>query len=357
MADQDDAEKTEEPTPKKLSEARNKGQIAQSKEINSFALLLGALLLIAVAASFVASRLYAPLAILVEQSAVYRIDAVSAGTILWDLTVSTLIALSPVFGAIMVLALMATLGQAGFLFTAETITPKLDKISPIKGFQRLFSLRAIVEFVKGIFKMIVVGTVAVLLMIPAFDRMEVLLQMDPRLLLEEMQILIIRLLLGVVAIMAIIAIADFVYQKYEHIKQLRMSRQEIRDEHKQSEGDPHVKARLRQIRTERARQRMMSAVPQADVVVTNPTHFAVALQYDTDTMAAPMVVAKGVDGVAFRIREVADENNVPIVENPPLARALFGGVDLDQQIPEEHYAAVAQIISYVWSLKGKRKAG
>ena len=178
--------------------------------------------------------------------------------------------------------------------------------------------------------------------------------MDVRQLLEEIQTLVVRLLIGAAAIMAVIAVADYIYQKYEHIKQLKMSRQEIRDEHKQSEGDPHVKARLRQIRHERARQRMMSAVPQADVVVTNPTHFAVALKYDTETMAAPVVVAKGVDNVAFRIREVADENDVPIVENPPLARALFGGVELDQQIPEEHYQAVAQIISYVYRLKGRR---
>lgn len=354
MSDQDQSEKTEEPTPKKLADARKKGQIPNSKEVNSFALLLGATLLVGIAGPFVAIRVFGTLAGLVDKSGSMPIDTGNTGEILFDAVSSVLIAMSPVFAALIVLAIAASMAQSGVLFSTESIQPKLDKISPIKGFGRLFSLRSLVEFLKGIAKLIVVGAVAITLVLPELDRLEVIVQMDVRQLLEEIQTLVIRLLMGVVAIMAVIAIADYVYQKYEHIKQLRMSRQEIRDEHKQSEGDPHVKARLRQIRTERARQRMMAAVPQADVVVTNPTHFAVALQYDTEVMAAPTVVAKGADNVAFRIREVADEHDVPIVENPPLARALFGGVDLDQQIPEEHYQAVAQIISYVYRLKGKR---
>ena len=357
MSDQDQSEKTEEPTPKKLSEARKKGQIATSKEVNSFAVLLGAALVVGIAGPFVALRIYAPLAGIVEKAGTMPIDQGSTGEILYDTFATVLIAMSPVFAVFIVLALAASMGQSGILFTTEPLTPKLDKISPIKGFSRLFSLRSIVEFLKGIAKMGVVGTVAVVLVMPELDRLEIIVQMDVRQLLEEIQTLLIRLLIGVTSIMAIIAVADFLYQKYEHIKQLKMSRQEIRDEHKQSEGDPHVKARLRQIRHERARQRMMAAVPQADVVVTNPTHFAVALKYDTSVMAAPTVVAKGVDNVAFRIREVAEEHQVPIVENPPLARALFGGVDLDQQIPEEHYQAVAQIISYVYRLKGGRMMG
>lgn len=354
MSDQDDADKTEEPTPKKLAEARKKGQIPQSKEVQNFAVLLGMALVVGIAGPFVALRVYSPLASIVERSGDFQIDLGSTGEILYDAVFSVILALSPVFGVFVILALASSLGQSGILFTAETITPKLEKLSPISGFKRLFSLRSLVEFLKGIFKMVVVGTVAVLLVMPEFDRLEVIVQMDIRQLLEEMQTLVIRLLFGVVSIIAVIAIADYVYQRYEHIKQLRMSRQEIRDEHKQSEGDPHVKARLRQIRGERARQRMMSAVPRADVVVTNPTHFAVALQYDTEVMAAPVVVAKGADAVAFRIRDVAKTNDIPIVENPPLARALYGGVEIDQQIPEEHYQAVAQLISYVYRLKGKR---
>jgi len=354
MSDQDQSEKTEEPTPKKLSEARKKGQIPNSKEVNSFALLLGATLVIAIAGPFVAIRVYSPLAGLVEQSGTMAVDGGATGEILYELVLSVLTALSPVFGTLIVLAILASMSQSGILFTTGPIEPKLEKISPIKGFSRLFALRSIVEFLKGIVKLIIVGGLAVSLVLPELDRLEVIVQMDVRQMLEEILTLVLRLLSGVVAIMAVIAIADYIYQKHEHIKQLKMSRQEIRDEHKNSEGDPHVKARLRQIRTERARQRMMAAVPQADVVVTNPTHFAVALQYDTEVMAAPTVVAKGVDNVAFRIRDLAKANDVPIVENPPLARALFGGVDLDQQIPEEHYQAVAQIISYVYRLKGQK---
>jgi flagellar biosynthetic protein FlhB len=149
----------------------------------------------------------------------------------------------------------------------------------------------------------------------------------------------------------VFAIADYIYQRYEFMKQMRMSVQDIKDEHKQSEGDPHVRAKLRQIRAEKGRQRMMSAVPSADVVVTNPTHFAVAMQYDGDSMAAPVVIAKGGDAVALRIREIANENKIPIVENPPLARALFATVDIDQEVPPEHYKAVAEVISYIMTLK------
>ena len=357
MSDEDQSEKTEEPTPKKLSEARKKGQIATSKEVNSFAVLLGAALVIGVAGPFVALRVYSPLAGLVEKAGTMPIDQGSSGIVLFDVFMSVIIAMSPVFAVFIVLALAASMGQSGILFTTDPISPKLEKISPIKGFGRLFSLRSLVEFLKGIAKMGIVGAVALVLVMPELDRMETIVQMDVRQLLDEIQTLLMRLLIGVTSIMAVIAIADYIYQKYEHTKQLKMSRKEIRDEHKQSEGDPHVKARLRQIRHERARQRMMTAVPQADVIVTNPTHFAVALKYDTEVMAAPTVVAKGADNVAFRIREVAQEHDVPIVENPPLARALFGGVELDQQIPEEHYQAVAQIISYVYRLKGSRLSG
>ncbi len=354
MADQDDADKTEEPTPKKLAEARKKGQIAQSKEVQNFALLFGMALVIAVIGPYIAFNVYLPLAGVVEKSGVLPIDTGSAGSVLTEIFSDTLLTVLPVFAVFVALGLLAGLGQSGILFTTEPLGFKLERISPISGFKRLFSLRSIVEFLKGLVKMAIVGAVAAILLMPEFDRLEVLVQMDVREILTEVEVLLLRLLGGVVAIMAFLAFADYLYQRYEHIKQNRMSRQEIRDEHKQSEGDPQIKARLRQIRSERARQRMMAAVPQADVVVTNPTHFAVALQYDVDAMSAPTVVAKGADAVAFRIRDVANQNDVPIVENPPLARALYAGVEVDEQIPEEHYKAVAQIISYVYRLKGRK---
>jgi len=354
---QDDSQKTEEPTARKLSEARKKGQLAQSKEVSNFSTLLGMTFMVALLSPFMALQLYGSLSRVFEKAPLVHVDAGSTGEILFDLTSDTLLALSPMFGMFIVLALLSNIGQTGLLFTTDPITPKLEKISPIGGLKRMFSLKSIVEFLKGIVKLTIVASIAYMLVSPELDRAEQLMDMDLIEVLREIQTLVIKLMIGVLSFMFVVAVADFFYQRYEFLKQMRMSRQEIRDEHKQSEGDPQVKARLRQIRTDRARRRMMSAVPQADVVVTNPTHFAVALKYDTETMAAPTVVAKGADTVAQRIREIAKENKVPVVENPPLARALFAGVEIDQQVPETHYKAVAQVISYVYRLKGKKMAG
>lgn len=354
MSDSQDAsEKTEEPTGKKLSDARKKGQIAQSKEVTNFASLLALTLSVTILAPYMALQLYTAMAVVIEHSAVARIDAGSVGEILTGLVLDTMLAIAPTLGTVMVLGLSASLFQSGILFTTEPIMPKFEKLSPLAGAKRLFSVKSLVEFGKGIIKLSIVAYIAYVLMSPELDRAEDLLDMDVVDILREVQTLVIRLMFGVLGFMSVVAVADYVYQKYEHTKQLRMSRQDIRDEHKQSEGDPQVKARLRQIRADRARRRMMAAVPKADVVVTNPTHYAVAMVYDTAAMAAPVVVAKGSDAVALRIREVAKEHNVPIVENPPLARALFASVEVDEQIPEIHYKAMAQVISYVYRLKGR----
>jgi flagellar biosynthetic protein FlhB len=243
--------------------------------------------------------------------------------------------------------------QNGLIFSTETIKPKLSKLSLSKGLKRLFSSRSVVEFVKGVFKIVIVSAVIVLLLWPEREVIFMVTSMDMIQFMGVLQSLAVRVLIGVLSIMTIIAVADYLYQKQQHTKELRMSKQELKEEYKQSEGDPMIKARLRQIRTERARRRMMSAVPDADVVVTNPTHYAVALKYDHDTMDAPVLLAKGIDSIAFRIREVAEENGIPVVENPPVARALYDNVDMDQPIPSEHYKAVAEIIGYVMGLKNK----
>lgn len=354
---QDDSQKTEEPTSKKLADARKKGQIAQSKEVSNFSTLLGMTFMVALLTPFMALQLHGSMSRVFHKAALVHLDAGSAGEIMFDLTLDAMIALAPALGMFMVLALIANISQSGLLFTTDPITPKLEKLSPLSGLKRMFSLKSVVEFLKGIMKMSIVGAIAYKLMSPELDRAEQLLDMDLVEVMSEIQTLVVKLLIGVLGFMFVVAVADFIYQRYEFMKQMRMSRQEIRDEHKQADGDPQVKARLRQIRMDRARRRMMTAVPQADVVVTNPTHFAVALKYDTETMAAPTVVAKGADTVALRIREVANENKVPIVENPPLARALFAAVEIDQQIPESHFKAVAQVISYVYRLKGRKMTG
>jgi flagellar biosynthetic protein FlhB len=353
MSEQDDASKTEEPTPKKLQDARNKGQIPQSKEIGSFGVLAAFAVAVTVLAPYSASMTHGRLKVLMEQSGTISLDVGNTGEVLMSTILSIFLYMSPIFAMFLVVALVVQLGQVGFLLSAEPITPKLSKISPIAGFKRLFSAKSLVEFLKGLAKMSVVGFIAYIAAAPEFNRLEAMIQLDLVDILLEVQILVIRILIGVLIVLFLIASLDYAYQVYEHIKQNRMTRQEVRDEHKQAEGDPHVKARLRQIRADRARQRMMASVPRADVVITNPTHFAIALSYNEDEMVAPVVVAKGADDVAFRIREVANDHNVPIVENKPLAQALFATVEIDQQIPPEHYQAVAQVISYVYKLKGK----
>jgi flagellar biosynthetic protein FlhB len=196
--------------------------------------------------------------------------------------------------------------------------------------------------------------VAAALFWPVFGEAELYISLDAVALMDLLRDLSGRMLVGVLAVVSVIAALDYLYQRFEFTKSMRMSRQELKDELKQTEGDPHVKARLRQIRMERARRRMMAAVPDADVVITNPTHFAVALVYDMETMAAPRLVAKGTDRIALRIREVAEEHDVPVVENPPLARALHAGVELDAEVSPEHYKAVAEVIGYVMRLRGER---
>lgn len=347
---QDESQKTEEPTPKKLEEGRKKGQVATSREVASFAVLLcgGAVVLFS---PYLVQPVFRISRGLVERAAVLPIDKASVAAVFSDLLMAALMTVGPVFALIMFVAASASLAQSGFLISGHPLQPQLSRISPIAGFKRLFSLKSVVELVKGVVKMTLVGAVAYILLRPEFDRFGVLVQMEPMDLLGEILFLIIRLMGGVLILLSVFAIADYTYQRYEFMKQMRMSVQDIKDEFKQSEGDPHVRAKLRQIRAEKGRQRMMAAVPTADVVVTNPTHFAVAMKYDGDSMAAPVVVAKGGDDVALRIREIANENKVPIVENPPLARALFATVDIDQEVPPEHYKAVAEVISYIMSLK------
>ena len=264
--------------------------------------------------------------------------------------------MAPVFGLTLIAASVSGFVQHGFLLTTDKLQPKLENISLLKGVKRMFSLKSIVEFIKGILKMAIVGAVAFALIEPQMERITSAIYMAPSDILYLLWTLALRMIAGVCAVVTLIAGVDFLYQRFEFHKSMRMSKQDIKDEMKQTEGDPIIKSRLRQLRIEKSRKRMMAAVPEADVVITNPTHYAVALKYTSGEMAAPVVVAKGLDNIALRIRQVAKDSDVPIVENPPLARALHGGVKIDQAIPEDYYRAVAEVIGYVWKLKGKRRA-
>lgn len=351
--EQDVSQKTEEATPRKLLEAREKGNVISSQEVSHFAVLLAGALIAAFLGPFLANKLVTAVGGLLFNFHVIDVDAANIGVILKNVILQVGLGMFPLVAVVFIFAIGAKLLVSGFLFSSESLKPSIERISPIKGFSRLFSLKSLIEFLKGIVKLTIVGAIAVLIALPVFDKVELLMQMDIIETVEETQSIITKMFIGVVAIMAIIAALDYMYQRFEYLKQMRMSRQEVKDEFKQSDGDPLVRGRLRQIRTERARARMMAAVPEADVVVTNPTHFAVALKYEMASMNAPRLVAKGADEVALRIRDVANENEVPVVENPPIARALFETADIDDEIPPEHYKAVAEIISYVFKLKNK----
>ena len=261
--------------------------------------------------------------------------------------------IGPILLFFLLLGFLSTFIQVGRTFSWEKMALQFRNMNPISGVKRLFSPRSLVEFGKGLIKLLVVGMVLVFVAIPLLADIELFPGFDLLVSFERIRDIALIFVFWTVAIMSIVACLDYVFQRYDHKKKLRMTKWEVKDERRNLEGDPKVKARLAQIRQERQRARMIAKVTKADLVITNPTHYAVALQYDMNTMPAPVLVAKGIEELAIRIREVADENEVPIVENPPLARALYAAVELDESIPEHLYQAVAEVIGYVFRLKGK----
>jgi flagellar biosynthetic protein FlhB len=355
MAGSDDSDKTEDPTSKRLDDARKQGQVANSREVNNL-FMMGALTLsVVMFGTSIAGEIKAMAMPFVEAPDQIPTDLGHLQTIGWHFFSGLLMA-----GVVpLVIALAAAIGsgylQFGLLWSAENMMPSLDKISPMAGFKRIFSLRSLNEFLKGLLKIAIVGTVATSLLLPAVRHVHGLIGLEPIQLLETAKSEVTHLLFGVLCVIIVITIFDVFYQRFQHIRGLRMSRQELKEEFKDTEGDPLVKGKLRQLRMERARRRMMAEVPKSDVVVTNPTHYAVALKYDQGTMAAPRVTAKGTDKVALRIRELARDNDVPVIENPPLARGLYASVEIDQEITPEFYKAVAEVISYIMKLKRARR--
>ena len=351
--EQDQSQKTEEPTLKKLEDARKKGQGVNSREVTNLFMLVAAAIVVAVVLPGVMGDVSTSMRPFIAEPHLIKIGDGEAPGGLAKVGTSLLGALAAPLAIFVVAALAAGLVQRGFNVSAESMKPELKKISPLKGLKRMFSLRSFAEFAKGIAKLVIVGAVGVATIMPEMDSLELLTSVSTLQFMERIHELVLRLLVGVCSILALIAGLDYLYQRFEFMKQMRMSRQEIKDEYKQAEGDPAIKGKIRQLRQERARTRMMAAVPDADVVITNPAHFAVALKYNSDKMNAPVLVAKGADLVAKRMREIAEESNVPIVRNPPLTRALYATAELDQEIPADHYKAVAEVIGYVWRLKGK----
>jgi flagellar biosynthetic protein FlhB len=346
-----DSDKTEDPTGKRVGEAREKGQVGKSREVDHWFMLLAITLVIFIFGPRMGSDLKDMLIVFIAQTNQIPVDQNALQGIFLRLATKLAFMLAPSIALLLVAGVGSGLLQHGFLFSPQRLMPQWSRLSFGNGFQRLFSWGAIVEFAKGALKLVILGGFCYWLLKGDFDQLEKYIFLDPGQILALVDKLALKLLAGFLAMLAFIASLDFIYQKFSLMRSLRMTKEEVREEHKQSEGDPMVKGRLRQLRMERARRRMMQAVPKADVVITNPTHFAVALKYDAAKMTAPQLVAKGQDLVAKRIRDLAVEHNVPIVENPPLARALFASVELDQEIPPEHYKPVAEVIGYVMRLR------
>ncbi|MEQ8747604.1 flagellar biosynthesis protein FlhB [Pyruvatibacter sp.] len=348
----DESEKTEEASSKKLEEAHKKGDVAKSQEVSAWFGMIGIALIIALLAGPMASQLAQPLSTFLAEPHAYDMDGGNILRIVQRLGVMVFLALALPLLLLMVMAVIGNLVQHKPVFSAENMKPKFSKISPLAGLKRIFGPIGLMNFVKGLAKLTIVSVIAFLVIWPERDMLGSLMRVELAMIPLIMQQLALKLVIGIIAVLTIIAALDFAFQKAQWAKKQRMTQKEVKDEYKQMEGDPALKGKLRQIRAERGRKRMMAQVPDATVIVTNPTHYSVALKYE-EGMAAPICVAKGVDLVAFRIREVAREHNIPLVENVPLARALHATVEVDDEVPPEHYKAVAQVIGYVMKLKGK----
>ena len=353
MADEEDqSSKTEEPSHKRLEDAAERGELGRSQEINHWFMFAAAALSLAVFASALSRQLTGTLLPFVAAPHAFATDTAALLIVIRDLVFRIGAAALPAVAVFVVLAIAASVLQARPTLNVDKIMPDWKRVSPMAGFGRYFSVHNLVEFGKGLGKISIIGAVALYVIWPKRSWLPQMVALDIVTILPLAGRLIMQLLGAVLAVLTVVAGADLLYQKLSSRNKLRMSKQEMKDETKESEGDPMIKGRLRQMRMQISRRRMMAAVPMADVIITNPTHYAVALKYDPLTMPAPKIVAKGADAIAAKIREVANENAVPIVENPPLARALFK-IDIDANIPLEHYHAVAEIIGYVMRLKGK----
>jgi len=355
--DQDETQKTEEPTPRKLEEAAKKGDVAQSQELKHWMVLAAGALAVLVAAGPASTAIRAEIAGFLAHAHDLPVDGRGIIQTMRAAGGEILLALLVPLGIIFIGALAGNLVQHKPIFTTEKIKPKPEKISPIKGFKRMFSAQRLMDFFKTLAKFVLVGAILVLLLWPQTSTISALVRLPVDALVRRIGDLALLALLGVIASMAVIAAIDVIFQRLQHHKKMRMTKQEVKDEHRQMEGDPQVKAKLREIRLERARKRMMAKVPEADVVIANPTHYAVALEYKHGQTAVPLVLAKGIDEVALRIRALAEEHAIPVVENPPLAQALYAAVEIDEEIPAEHYQAVAEVISYVLRLKRRGPGG
>jgi len=324
--------------------------VVKSQEVNTWFVIAGAALVLMAFSGGMSKDLTTTMRGIIANSYDISVDGPALPRLFQKVGGELIAALALPFLILMLAALGGNIIQHRLVWSFEALMPRLSKISPAAGFKRLFSGQALANLAKGLIKLVLVGGVLVMLMWPERGRLEALTRSDPSAIIPLCLTLTLKLLGAVVAMLAIVAAADYLFQYRQWYERQKMSLRELKEEFKQTEGDPAIKGRLKQVRQIRMRRRMMNAVPKAAVVITNPTHYAIALEYERG-MDAPVCVAKGVDAMALKIREVANEHSVPIVENPPLARALHATVQIDQQIPPEHYKAVAEVIGYVMKLR------
>ncbi len=355
MAETEDESKTEEPTARRLQQGRERGQVAVSQDIKTWGGLVGTALALAFLVPPMGREATVLLLPFIDHPEAFRLESALLPWALIDLVLAVGRLVAPILGLMLLVGIGLGVAQVGLLWAPDKVAPKASRLSPLAGIKRILSLSGVAEFAKGLVKIGIVVFVFLSVTLPLLPHIDALAAIAPAAALARLHDFAVRFAGATAAVIAVLAVVDYLFQRLMFLKQMRMTRQEIRDEHRDSEGDPHIKARIRQLRTQRARQRMMAAVPQADVVITNPTHYAVALKYDMEKMAAPKLVAKGTDLVARRIRELAEAHDVPIVENPPLARALHGSVEIDGEVPPSHYEAVARVIGYVMRLKQGRR--
>jgi flagellar biosynthesis protein FlhB len=357
MAETQAQERTEQPTPKRLDDARKRGQVPRSIDLSSAAVVLAAAAMILMTGGAMAQGMAAVMRGGLTVSAAEIVDASAMIERLSNAFTLALSSVAPLLGVTLVAALAAPLVTGGWNFSTEALAPKFNRLNPISGFGRMFSTRSLVELGKALAKFALVGLVAVLLLSFFTPRLLGLSAEPIARGIAHAGALSVQALVALAAALAVIAAIDVPYQLWQHNSELKMTREEVREEMKESEGSPETKGRIRVVQQAMARGRMMQDVPKADVIVTNPTHYSVALKYDDSKMRAPIVVAKGTDLIAARIRELATEHGVPIVEAPPLARALHRSVDIGGEVPAGLYVAVAQVLTYVYHVRSARASG
>jgi flagellar biosynthesis protein FlhB len=348
----DNASRTEDASPRKLEEARKDGDVPKSVELTQVFALSGAFAAVAMGGGAMARQLADSLLPFIAHPDTIDLQGAAGQAVAWQVTMAAAPVLLTVLGATMLAGVSGNVIQHGVLFTTAKLKPDLSKLSPAQGFKRVFGIDGLMNFLRSALKVLLVGAVAWWVLAPHAGELTGLITQEPASVLSYSAGLARSLMFAVLSLLALGAVLDFIWQRHRFMERMKMTKEEVKEDYRQSEGDPHIKARQKQIRAERARRRMIQQVPKATVVVMNPTHYAVALRYEQGETPAPQCVAKGMDQVALRIRAIAEEAGVPVIEDAPLARALYANVEVDQIIPHQHYEAVAKIVGFI--LAGKR---